>query len=107
VFVYFADDQIESFATMFTSRDVAFHSSHVIVCFRSLSKVILICFLLLLDSEKQMAKQEAASSAKNMALNVVKLCFQAILITPDRHLVLPSRVSDPIFDSSKLVVLYI
>ena len=54
-----------------------------------------------------MAKQEAASSAKNMALNVVKLCFQAILITPDRHLVLPSRVSDPIFDSSKLVLLYI
>lgn len=58
-------------------------------------------YLCVSDEEKQSAKQEAVASAKNMALNVVRLCFQAILFTQEGHVVLPSQISDPIFDSSK------
>ncbi|CAH1795432.1 unnamed protein product [Owenia fusiformis] len=53
------------------------------------------------SDEEKMAKKEAEKQAKDMQLNVVRLCFQAYL--PDDNgsftLMLPSVVSLPIYDS--------
>ena len=56
------------------------------------------------DEEKKKAKQDAASLAKGMQLNVVRLCYQCYLTDNDNSIktVLESVVSDPIYDSSKL-----
>ena len=55
------------------------------------------------DEEKQRISQQAQKQAKNMQLNVVRLCFQAYLLDlqGNRTSLLQSVVSDPIYDSSK------
>ncbi|KAH3863816.1 nuclear factor NF-kappa-B p105 subunit-like isoform X2 [Dreissena polymorpha] len=49
--------------------------------------------------ECERAKKEAVASAKNMQLNMVRLCFQAFLFEPSGLRELPAVVSEPIFDS--------
>lgn len=55
------------------------------------------------DEEKAQAEEEAKDQTKSMSLNVVRLCFQANLLSPDGKFMstLPSCVSCPIYDSSK------
>ena len=61
--------------------------------------------LLLTDEERIKAKQQAEKQAKDMQLNVVKLCFQAYL-RDERGLfsrLLPSVLSSAIYDSSMYI----
>ena len=61
------------------------------------------------EEEEKHAKSEAEMQAKTMQLNVVRLCFQAYLQDNQGQIiqVLPSQISNPIFDSSKSVLIYI
>ena len=58
------------------------------------------------EEEEKHAKSEAEMQAKTMQLNVVRLCFQAYLQDNQGQIiqVLPSQISNPIFDSSKSVL---
>lgn len=60
------------------------------------------------DDEVKKAKQEAASQAKGMLLNVVRLCFQCYLTDNEGNVIaaLNSLVSDPIYDSSKILDMF-
>ena len=53
--------------------------------------------------DMKQAKNEADMQAKTMQLNVVRLCFQAYLQDHQGQItqVLPSQISNPIYDSSK------
>ncbi|XP_060560227.1 nuclear factor NF-kappa-B p105 subunit-like isoform X2 [Ruditapes philippinarum] len=57
--------------------------------------------VVLKEDEKKRAKQEAASQAKGMQLNVVRLCYQGYLTDNDGNVTaaLESIISDPIYDS--------
>ena len=53
--------------------------------------------------EIENVRQEASNSAKTMALNVVRLCFQAFLLDEAGRMIhIPPVISEPIFDSSTL-----
>lgn len=60
-------------------------------------------YTLFVEDELAQAKQQAEKQAKDMQLNVVKLCFQAYLKDGSNLIskVLPSVLSSPIYDSSK------
>ena len=57
----------------------------------------------LLDDEKKQAREQAQQSAKDMQLNVVKLCFQAYLKDENGHFnrLLTPVLSTAIYDSSE------
>ena len=68
-------------------------------------KIITCTIYLLTDEERIKAKQQAEKQAKDMQLNVVKLCFQAYL-RDERGLfsrLLPSVLSSAIYDSSMCI----
>jgi hypothetical protein len=68
-------------------------------------KIITCTIYLLTDDERIKAKQQAEKQAKDMQLNVVRLCFQAYL-RDDRGLfsrLLPSVLSSAIYDSSMYI----
>jgi hypothetical protein len=66
-------------------------------------------FISVTEDEKKRAKQEAASQAKGMQLNVVRLCYQGYLTDNDGNVTaaLESIISDPIYDSSKSFTLHL
>ena len=68
-------------------------------------KIMACTIYLLTDEERIKAKQQAEKQAKDMQLNVVKLCFQAYL-RDERGLfsrLLPSVLSSAIYDSSMYI----
>lgn len=59
--------------------------------------------MLLLDDEKSQASKQSKQLAKDMQLNVVRLCFQAYLRDDSGKIfhLLPPILSTAIYDSSK------
>lgn len=88
---------------------MAIHYRQLSIIFKfmkcKLIKIIACTIYLLTDEERTMAKQQAEKQAKDMQLNVVRLCFQAYL-RDERGLfsrLLTSVLSSPIYDSSMYI----
>lgn len=61
------------------------------------------------EDDKKTARQQADEQSKTMQLNVVRLCFQVFLRNADGSFstMLTPVVSQPIYDSSMFLVLFL